>query len=47
MIVYFGFILLVAFAPEVLGQPIGSGVMTVGIPFVRSETGLGAAGPAY
>ncbi len=29
---YFGFILLVAFAPEVLGQPIGSRVMTIGIP---------------
>jgi uncharacterized membrane protein (DUF485 family) len=32
MILYFGFILLVAFAPEVLGQPIGLGVITVGIP---------------
>ena len=32
MIIYFGFILVVAFAPEVLGRPIGSGVMTVGIP---------------
>ena len=32
LIVYFGFILLVAFAPKFLGTPIGTGVMTIGIP---------------
>jgi uncharacterized membrane protein (DUF485 family) len=31
-VLYFGFILLVAFAPKFLGTPIGSGVMTIGIP---------------
>jgi uncharacterized membrane protein (DUF485 family) len=31
-ILYFGFILLVAFAPKFLGTPIGSGVTTIGIP---------------
>jgi uncharacterized membrane protein (DUF485 family) len=30
--IYFGFILLVAFAPGFLGTPLGTGVMTVGIP---------------
>jgi len=30
--IYFGFILMVAFAPQVLGMPIGSGVTTLGIP---------------
>ena len=30
--IYFGFILVVAFAPKMLGQPLGTGVMTVGIP---------------
>jgi uncharacterized membrane protein (DUF485 family) len=30
--VYFAFILLVAFAPGVLGTPIGGSVITVGIP---------------
>lgn len=30
--IYFGFILLVAFAPGFLATPIGSGTMTVGIP---------------
>ena len=30
--IYFGFILFVAFLPEALGAPIGSGVTTVGIP---------------
>jgi uncharacterized membrane protein (DUF485 family) len=30
--IYFGFILVIAFAPKVLGTPIGGGVMTVGIP---------------
>lgn len=29
---YFGFILLVAFVPGFLGQPIGDGVTTIGIP---------------
>lgn len=29
---YFGFIVLVAFAPGFLGTPIGGGVTTVGIP---------------
>lgn len=32
LIVYFGFILLVAYAPGFLGMRIGDGVMTVGIP---------------
>lgn len=32
LILYFGFILLIAFAPAVLGQPIAGGVTTVGIP---------------
>jgi uncharacterized membrane protein (DUF485 family) len=32
MVVYYGFILLVAFNKEFLSQRIGSGVMTVGIP---------------
>ena len=31
-LIYFGFILLVAFVPEFLGTPLGDGVMTVGIP---------------
>ncbi len=30
--IYFGFILLIAYAPKFLGTPIGSGVMTIGIP---------------
>lgn len=30
--IYFGFVLLVAYAPGFLGAPIGSGVTTVGIP---------------
>lgn len=30
--IYFGFILLLAFSPSTLGTPVGSGVMTVGIP---------------
>lgn len=30
--IYFGFILLVAFAPGVMATPIGSGIVTVGIP---------------
>ena len=32
LVIYFGFILIIAFAPKVLGTPIGGGVMTVGIP---------------
>ena len=32
MVVYYGFILLVAFNKEFLSQRIGAGVMTVGIP---------------
>ena len=32
MIVYYGFILLVAFKKEILAAPIGDGVMTWGIP---------------
>ena len=30
--IYFGFILLVAFAPGFLATPIGSGTTTIGIP---------------
>src|SRR4051812_12972945 len=32
LLIYFGFILLVAFAPGFLGTPLGTGVATVGIP---------------
>jgi uncharacterized membrane protein (DUF485 family) len=32
LIIYFGFILLIAYAPKFLGTPIGTGVMTIGIP---------------
>jgi uncharacterized membrane protein (DUF485 family) len=32
LIIYFGFILLIAYEPKFLGTPIGSGVMTIGIP---------------
>lgn len=32
LIIYFGFILLVAYAPKFLGTPLGTGVMTIGIP---------------
>ena len=32
MVIYFGFILLVAYAPKFLGTPIGTGVTTIGIP---------------
>jgi uncharacterized membrane protein (DUF485 family) len=32
LVVYFGFILLVAYAPKFLGTPLGSGVTTIGIP---------------
>lgn len=30
--IYLGFILLVGYAPKLLGAPMGSGVMTIGIP---------------
>lgn len=30
--IYFGFILMIAFAPAHLGKPIGTGVTTIGIP---------------
>ncbi len=32
LIIYYGFILLIAFAPAFLGMPLGEGVMTLGIP---------------
>ena len=32
LIIYFGFIFIIAFAPSVLGIRIGNGVTTVGIP---------------
>ena len=32
MIVYYGYIALIAFNKEFLGQPMGSGVTTVGVP---------------
>ena len=32
LVVYFGFILLVAYAPKFLGIRIGTGVTTIGIP---------------
>ncbi|MDQ2693770.1 MAG: DUF485 domain-containing protein [Pseudomonadota bacterium] len=33
LLIYYGFIFVIAFAPEVLGQPLGEGVVTtVGIP---------------
>ncbi len=32
LVVYYGFILLIAFAPEVLAQRVGSGVTTLGFP---------------
>lgn len=32
LVVYYGFILLIAFAPSILALPLGSGVMTLGIP---------------
>jgi len=32
MVIYFGFILLVAYAPKFLGMRLGTGVMTIGIP---------------
>ena len=32
LVIYFGFIFIIAFTPKVLGTPIGGGVTTVGIP---------------
>ncbi len=32
LIIYFGFIFIIAFAPKLLAIPLGSGVTTVGIP---------------
>ncbi len=32
LVIYYSFILVVAFYPDVLGTPLGDGVMTVGIP---------------
>ena len=32
LVIYLGFILLVAYAPNFLGAPLGTGVMTIGIP---------------
>lgn len=32
LVIYFGYILLVAFAPKFLGIRLGTGVMTIGIP---------------
>ena len=32
LVIYLGFILLVAYAPKFLGTPLGAGVTTVGIP---------------
>ncbi|MFO1148626.1 MAG: DUF485 domain-containing protein [Alsobacter sp.] len=32
LVIYFGFILLVGYAPHFLGIPIGAGPMTIGIP---------------
>ena len=32
LVIYFGFILLVAYAPKFLGTTIGTGVTTIGIP---------------
>ena len=32
LVIYFGFIFIIAFAPGALGTPLGDGVTTVGIP---------------
>ena len=32
LVIYFGFIFIIAFAPKSLGTPMGSGVTTIGIP---------------
>jgi uncharacterized membrane protein (DUF485 family) len=31
-VIYYGYILLIAFRPDILARPIGGGVMTLGIP---------------
>ncbi|VFU16447.1 conserved hypothetical protein; putative inner membrane protein involved in acetate transport [Methylocella tundrae] len=42
LVIYFGFILLIAYEPKFLGTPIGAGVMTIGIPI-----GLGVIVSAF
>jgi uncharacterized membrane protein (DUF485 family) len=32
LVIYFGFIFIIAFDPKILGIPLGRGVTTVGIP---------------
>src|SRR5215216_4605738 len=32
LVIYFGFIFIIAFAPKSLGVPLGTGVTTIGIP---------------
>jgi uncharacterized membrane protein (DUF485 family) len=32
LVIYYGFILLIAFSPATLGTPLGNGVTTLGIP---------------
>jgi len=32
LVIYYTFIMVIAFSPEIFGQPIGDGVTTVGIP---------------
>ena len=32
LVIFFGYILLIAFAPDLLGVPIGRGTTTIGIP---------------
>jgi uncharacterized membrane protein (DUF485 family) len=32
LVIFFGYILLIAFAPELLARPIGNGTTTIGIP---------------
>lgn len=32
LVIFFGYILMIAFAPDVLARPIGDGVTTIGIP---------------
>jgi uncharacterized membrane protein (DUF485 family) len=32
LVIYFGFVFIIAFTPKVLGVPLGTGVTTVGIP---------------
>ena len=56
LVIYFGFILLVAYAPKFLGTPLGSGVTTIGIPiglsvivlaFVLTGIYVGQANSSY